>query len=191
MKKLLFTGLLAASIIFCGYLSAEAKTKSLQDVEGDRIVVLKIDKNAKLPKAFLKGKEAQAYIGSFDDLKTKVTKNLYTGENVIRHERSPKYSNLSDAIIFNTGGGKIGYVHRKDGAYVVIINYPDGRKLKEVDEKLFDEYARVINGDCTVPYVFFDKDGKEAAIVYMPSSLRVYQYLTTDGLVAIDASEWM
>jgi hypothetical protein len=189
MKKNLVMGIFVLFFVFGVQSSSEAKTKSLQEVEGDRVVVLKIDKKAKLPKKFLKRNEATAYIGSMDDLQKKVTGNLYTGENVIRHEKSPRVLNLSDGIIFNTDGGKIGYVSRKDGAYTIILDYPEGRKLETVDEALFDKYSNVINDDCTVPYVFFDKDGNEAAIAYLPKSMLVYQYITIDGSVAIEVFE--
>lgn len=189
MKRYLTLILLAAFFIFGAQDGIEAKTKSLQEVEGNRVIALKIDKKAKLPKKFLKRNEAQANIGSMDDLKNKVTGNLYTGENVIRHEKSPRFLNISDGIIFNTGGGKIGYVSRKDGAYTMILDYPEGRKLEVVDEALFDKYSNVINDDCTVPYVFFDKVGNEAAIVYLPKSMLVYQYITVDGSVAIEVFE--
>ena len=176
-------------LVLSAFFYAEAKTKSLQEIEGDRIVVLNIDRKAKLPKPFLKKDEAQKYIGSWDDLKRRVTKNLYTGENVIRHAKSDLFLNISDGIIFNTGGGKIGYVRRKDGAFTVIIDYSQGRKLPEVDEALFDRYAIVMNDDCPNSFVFFDKDRQEAAIIFLPRSMRVEQYLTQEGLVAIEVSE--
>lgn len=189
MRRYLTLALLAVFFIFGVQNGIEAKTKSLQEIEGDRVIMLKIDRKAKLPKKFLKKKEASAYIVSLDNLKEKVTENLYTSENVIRHAKSDHFLNLSDGIIFNTGGGKIGYASRKDGAYTIILDYPEGRKLEVVDEALFDKYSNVINDDCTVPYVFFDKDGNEAAIVYLPKSMLVYQYVTTDGLIAIEVFE--
>ncbi|MBI5873446.1 MAG: hypothetical protein HZB36_04805 [Candidatus Omnitrophica bacterium] len=189
MKKLLFMCFITMLILVLGFATAHAKSMSLQEIEGDRKVLLKIDKKAKMSKPFLKRKQAQDYIVTSEDLKKRVTGNLYTGENVIRHDKSPRFQNLSDGIIFNTGGGKIGYAKRKDGSFIVIIDYPTGRKLRDVNEAVFDEFANVINDDCTVPYVFFDKEGQEAAIVYFPSSMVVSQYLTQDGLVAIEASE--
>lgn len=189
MRRYLTLALLAVFFIFGVQNGIEAKTKSLQEIEGDRVIMLKIDRKAKLPKKFLKRNEASAYIVSLDNLKEKVTENLYTSENVIRHAKSDHFLNLSDGIIFNTGGGKIGYASRKDGAYTIILDYPEGRKLEVVDEALFDKYSNVINDDCTVPYVFFDKDGNEAAIVYLPKSMLVYQYVTTDGLIAIEVFE--
>ncbi|HAJ56552.1 MAG TPA: hypothetical protein DCL35_02150 [Candidatus Omnitrophica bacterium] len=169
--------------------AAHAKSLSLQEVEGDRKIVIKLDKKTKLPKAFLKGKEASAYIGTLEDLKRRVTEDVYSGESVVRHDKSPRYQNLSDGVIFNTGGGKIGYVTRKDGSFTVVIDYPTGRKLKTVDEALYDEYANVISDDCTVPHVFFDTEGREAAIIYLPSSMMVYQNITEDGLVVVRVTE--
>jgi len=189
MKKSNLAVLLALFFLSGSAVVSEAKTKSLQEVEGDRVVALKIDKKASLPKRFLKGQAAKDYIGSFDDLKERVTKKLYTGENVIRHAKSPRFENISDGVIFNTGGGKIAYVLRRDGAFTVIIDYPSGRKLSEVDEELFDKFANTINDDCPAPYVFFDKEGNEAAIAYLPRTMRVDQMLTTDGLIAIEVSE--
>jgi hypothetical protein len=182
--------LLAVAFIFVAQVSfVFAKSRSLQAIEGDRVVVLKVDKKAQLPKRYLRGKDAWKYIGTLEDLKKKVTASPYTGENVIRHAKSPRFQNLRDAIIFNTGGGKIGYAHRDDGAFTVIIDYPEGRKLKDLGEDLFDDYTNVIDDDCTVPYVFFDQKGEEAAIVFMPTSMTVYQYVTTDSLIAIEATE--
>lgn len=189
MKKFLSLLLTVAFIFVAQVAFVFAKSRSLQAIEGDRVVALKIDKKAQLPKRYLKGKDAWKYIGTLDDLKKKVTTSAYTGENVIRHAKSPRFQNLCDAIIFNTGGGKIGYAHREDGAFTVIIDYPEGRKLTELDEKLFDDYTNVINDDCTVPYVFFDRKGEEATIVFMPTSMTVYQDVTTDGLIAIEAAE--
>ncbi len=192
MNKIVLKTMAAIALfIFTGAISAQAKTKSLHEIEGDRVIVLNIDRKARLPKKYIKRAEAKKYIGSLDDLKARVTKNLYTGENVIRHGKSDRFLNLSDGIIFNTGGGKIGYAQRRDGAYTVIIDYTDGRKLEEVNEEIFDEYVNVINDDCPYPYVFFDKDGQEAAIMYLPKSMRVFQYLTKDGLVAIEIFELM
>ncbi|MFH0877988.1 MAG: hypothetical protein V1863_07185, partial [Candidatus Omnitrophota bacterium] len=139
MKKIALAVLLISILYSAGSTRVFAKTKSLHDIEGDRKIFLNIDRRAKLPKPYLKKRKAQAYIGSLDDLKQKVTANHTTSENVIRHAKSPRFLNLSDGIIFNTNGGKIGYVERRDGSYIVIIDYPDGRKLDVVDEPLFEK----------------------------------------------------
>lgn len=189
MRKKLGVFLLLAYVSVMFSSMTEAKTKSLQEIEGDRVVVLKIDKKAKLPKKYIKKKKAAEYIGSMEELKEKVTTNLYSSENVIRHAKSDRYLNISDGIYFNTDGGKIGYVSRKDGAYTIIVDYPQGRKLEVVDDALFEEYANYISDELTVPYVFFDKDGNEAAIAFLPPFVLVYQYITTDGLIAIKVKE--
>lgn len=188
-KLKLFAASVLFSLIVFSSVPAEAKTKSLLEVEGDRVVTLSIDKKVRLPRKFLRGAQAKQYLGSMDALKEKVTTNPYTGENVIRHASSSRYLNISDGVIFNTGGGKIGYAVRRDGAFTVIIDYPRGRKLKEVDEALFDVYANVINDDCREPHVFFNKEGEEAAILFLPRSMRVFQETTKDGLVAIEVFE--
>ncbi len=189
MKKLIFLVSVLAFVFSARQPMLLAKSEGLQDVEGDRIVVLNIDRSAHLPKPFIKGKEASKYIGSRDELKSRLMKKGYTVENVIRHERSPRYQNLSDAVVFDTKGGKVGYVHRKDGSFTMILDYPNGRKLSVVDDASFDRFANVISDDCTVPYVFFGKDGQEVAIVYIPNSMAVWQYVTREGMVAIEVSE--
>ncbi len=191
MNKLIQVILLNILIVFGAVSFTEAKTKSLQEVEGDRVIVLRIDgsKTRKLPKKFIKKKKAEKYIGPMEELKKKVTGNLYTGEDVVRHSKSPRYQNLSNGIIFNTGGGKIGYVNRKDTEYTIILDHTNGTKLDEVNEGRFDEYANVINDDCPIPHVFFDLEGNEAAIIFLPRQMLVYQYVTREGLIALKIFE--
>jgi hypothetical protein len=134
----------------------------------------------------LSRKKAEEYIG---DLKEKVTDGTYTGVILTRKKRGVKYFNIADGVIFNTGGGRFGYKTKKDGKYVIALDHSEGRKKDIVDEEKFLDFQIAINDDCPAPFVLFDKNGDEAAIVYLPRHIMIRQKFTKDEEVVIKLKE--
>ena len=130
----------------------------------------------------IKKKEAWEYIGN---LKERLINGEYTGEILLRSAPDPKYNTLSDGIIFNTGGGRNYYVTRKDGEHTIMLDVPGGRKELTVTEENFPKFENAIHDDNGTPYVVFDQDGNEAAIIFLDWHTNIKQRFNKTGEVAI------
>ncbi len=150
--------------------------------EGKRVVSYHIDNSIKPGKKMLKKKRAWEYIGN---LKERLFNGTYTGEILLRTKPDPKYNTLSDGIIFNTGGGRNYYITRKDGEHVVMLDVEGGRQEIVVTEKNWPKFENTIHDDNDIPYVLFDSEGNEAAIVFVDWHTRVKQKFNRTGEVII------
>jgi len=140
--------------------------------EGMRVIPYRIDTNAKPGRKMLKKKAAQEYIGN---IKEKLFSGNYTGEILLRTKPDPKHNTLSDGIIFNTNGGRNYYIKRTDGEHVILLDDPGGRQEITVTEENFPKFENTMHDDNDDPHVLFDKDGNEAAIVFVEWHTRVRQ----------------
>lgn len=150
--------------------------------EGLRVVPYRIDTRAKPGRKMLRKKAAWEYIGN---IKERLLSGNYTGEILLRSTPDPKRNTLSDGIIFNTNGGRNYYVTRKDGEHTIMIDAPGGRKEVLVTEANFPKFENTMHDDNDRPYVFFDKDGNEAAIVFVEWHTKVRQKFNKTGEVVI------
>jgi len=150
--------------------------------EGMRVVPYRIDPRAKPGRKMLKKKAAQEYIG---DIKERLLSGNYTGEILLRSTPDPTHNTLSDGMIFNTDGGRNYYVQRKDGEHEIMIDAPGGRKEMLVTTANFPKFENTMHDDNDRPYVLFDKDGNEAAIVFVERHTRVKQKFNKTGEVII------
>lgn len=149
--------------------------------EGMRVVPYRIDTRIKPGKKMLKKKEAWKYIGN---MKRKLLSGNYTGEILLRTKADPKYNTLSDGVIFNTNGGRNYYITRRDGEHVIMLDVPGGRQEITVAESNFPKFENAIHDDNNTPYVLFDRDGAEAAIVFVEWHTRVKQkFNKTDEVI--------
>ena len=150
--------------------------------EGMRVVPHRIDSSIKPGREMLKKEAAREYIG---DIKQRLLSGNYTGEILLRTKPDPKYHTLSDGIIFNTNGGRNYYIMRKDGKHTIMLDVPGGRQEVTVTEANFPKFENAIHDDNDTLYVFFDRDGNEAAIVFVEWHTRVKQKFNETGEVII------
>ncbi len=150
--------------------------------EGLRVIDYNVDRRKKAGKKILSKKKAWEYIG---DLKERLISGNYTGEILLRSAPDPKRNTISDGIIFNTGGGRNYYVKREDGNHIIMLDVPGGRKEKLVTEDNFPKFENTINDDNKSPYVLFDEDGSEAAIVFLEWHTNIKQKFNKTGEVVI------
>jgi len=182
MKKINFLLLFLAFFLIAPVIESFAARQKSDEYEGARVVSVRYTGKIKAGKKLLRKKDAEEHIG---DLRQKVTDGNYTGANLIRKARGVKYFNISDGVVFNANGGRFGFVKKKDGQYIIALDHPDGRKKDVVDEDNFHDFEIAINDDCRAPYVFFDQDGNEAAIVYLPRHVLIRQKFTKNGEVVL------
>lgn len=150
--------------------------------EGMRVVPYRVTRRIKAGREMLKKKKAWKYIGN---LKEKLFSGNYTGEILLRTKTDPKYNTLSDGIIFNTGGGRNYYITRRDGEHVIMLDVPGGRQEIKVTEVNYPKFENTLHDDNATPYVFFDQDGNEAAMVFVDWHTRVKQQFNKTGEVII------
>jgi len=150
--------------------------------EGLRVIDYNVDRRKKPGKKMLKKKKAWQYIG---DLRERLTSGNYTGEILLRSAPDPKHHTISDGIIFNKGGGRNYYVKREDGHHIIMLDIAGGRKEKIVTEENFPKFENAINDDNNRPYILFDEDGNEAAIVFLEWHTNIKQKFNKTGEVVI------
>ena len=150
--------------------------------EGMRVVSYRIDPDLKPTKPMLKKEAALEYIG---DIKEKLISGYYTGEILLRTKPDPKHHTLSDGTIFNTNGGRNYYITRKDGEHMIMLDSPGGRQEIVVTETNFPKFENAIHDDNGTPYVLFDLDGNEAAIVFLDWHTKIKQKFTETGDIII------
>ncbi|MEA3305994.1 MAG: NUDIX domain-containing protein [Candidatus Omnitrophota bacterium] len=150
--------------------------------EGMRVVPYRIDRSIKPGREMLKKKEAWEYIGN---IKEKLLSGNYTGEILLRSRTDPRYNTLSDGIIFNTNGGRNYYIKRKNGEHMIMLDAPGGRQEVKVTKNNFAKFENTIHDDNDAPYVLFDCNGNEAAIVMVEWHTRVKQKFNENGEVII------
>jgi hypothetical protein len=150
--------------------------------EGMRIVPTRIAPDIKPARTMLKKKAAWEYIG---DIKQKLLSGNYTGEILLRTKPDPKHNTISDGIIFNSNGGRNYYITRKDGEHMIMLDVPGGREEMVVTEANFPKFENAMHDDNNTPYIFFDRDGNEAAIVFVEWHTRVKQEFDQTGEVII------
>jgi len=150
--------------------------------EGMRVIPYRIDSSIKPGRKVLKKKAAWEYIGN---IKERLLSGNYTGEILLRTKTDPKYNTLSDGIIYNTNGGRNYYVDRKDGKHTIMLDAPGGREEIVVTEGNYAKFENAMHDDNDSPYVFFDQDGNEAAIVFVEWHTRVKQKFNKNGEVVI------
>ncbi len=150
--------------------------------EGMRVVPYRIDSGIKPAREMLRKDAAWEYIGG---IKQKLFSGNYTGEILLRTKTDPKYNTLSDGIIFNTNGGRNYYIKRKDGEHTIMLDVPGGREEILVTEASFPKFENAIHDDNDTPYVLFDRDGNEAAIVFVEWHTRIKQKFNKTGEVII------
>jgi len=153
-----------------------------ESAEGLRTVSYNPDPGISPAREMLKKDAAWEYIG---DLQERLFSGVYTGEILLRAKPDPKYNTLSDGIIFNTGGGRNYYARRKDGEHIIIIDAAGGRQEIAVTPETFFKFENSIHDDNDVPYVFFDREGNEAAILFAEWHTRVRQKFNETGEVII------
>ncbi len=150
--------------------------------EGMRVVPYRIDTRAKPGRKILKKDAAWEYIGSIKDT---LLSGHYTGEILLRTKTDPKYNTLSDGIIYNTNGGRNYYVKRKNGEHIILLDSPGGREEIIVTEANYSKFENAMHDDNASPYILFDQDGNEAAIVFVEWHTRVKQKFNKTGEVII------
>ncbi len=155
---------------------------SMGSTEGMRVVDYRIDSSIKPGREMLKKEKAREYIGN---IKKKLLSGDYTGEVLLRSKPDPKYNTLSDGIIFNTNGGRNYYITRKDGDHMIMLDVDGGRQEVKVTKANFPKFENAIHDDNDAPYVLFDRDGNEAAIVMVEWHTRVKQKFNENGEVII------
>lgn len=150
--------------------------------EGMRVVSYYPTSRIKPGRKMLKKEAAWEYIGN---LKQKLISGNYTGEILLRSKPDPKHNTLSDGIIFNAGGGRNYYVRRKDGEHIIMLDVPGGREEIKVTEANFPKFENTIHDDNDRPYVLFDQDGNEVAIVFLEWHTNIQQKFNNTGEVII------
>ena len=151
--------------------------------EGMRVVPYRIIRSIKPGRKILKKKKAWEYIGN---LKQKLLSGNYTGEIFLRSAPDPTHNTISDGIIFNTNGGRNYYIKRRDGEHLVMLDVPGGRQEVKVTAANFPKFENAIHDDNGTPYVLFDRDGNEAAIVFVEWHTRVKQHFNKTGEVIVE-----
>ncbi len=151
--------------------------------EGMRIVPYRVTRKIKAGKKMLRKKTAWEYIGN---IKEKLLSGNYTGEILLRSKPDPKHNTLSDGVIFNTNGGRNYYIDRKDGKHTIMLDVPGGREEVVVTGANYAKFENTLHDDNGTPYVLFDRDGNEAAIVFVDWHTRVKQQFNKTGEVIIE-----
>jgi hypothetical protein len=155
----------------------------INSTEGLRVVPYRITRSIRPGRKMLKKKAAWEYIGN---IKQKLLSGNYTGEILLRTKPDPKYNTLSDGIIFNTNGGRNYYIKRKDGEHLIMLDVPGGRQEIMVTDANYPKFENTMHDDNDIPYVLFDRDGNEAAIVFVEWHTRVKQKFNKGGEVIIE-----
>jgi hypothetical protein len=150
--------------------------------EGMRVVDYRITRRIKPGRKMLKKKGAWKYIGN---IKERLLSGKYTGEILLRSKPDPTYNTLSDGVIFNTDEGRNYYITRKDGEHLIMLDAAGGRQEKTVTEDNFPKFENALHDDNSDPYVLFDSDGNEAAIIFVEWHTKVKQKFNKTGEVII------
>jgi hypothetical protein len=144
----------------------------------------RLNKRAKPKRKMLLRKKALAYIG---DLEEKLLSRPYSAKIFIRRKIDRKRGRRTDGIIFNTDGGNFGFWTHSDGFYELILDTEGGRTEEMVTKERLGKYFNYINDEkLTKVYVIFDKEGNEAALLYMPFGTLVKQYFTDKDNVFLE-----
>jgi hypothetical protein len=139
--------------------------------------------NSKGPgRPVLERDEAEEYI---KDAKEKFLSGNY-GFNMYRRTKSdPKWMRYYDYAVFLPEGRKIGFITRKKGEHRIIINDPAGMKPDKVTEKIWPEIRNTLKDDNLKPYVVFDEQGDEAAVIYIGKGTKLRQHFSENGLIRL------
>lgn len=144
----------------------------------------RLKKRTKPERKMLKRKKAEEYIG---DLSEKLLSTPYSAKIFMRRRPDLKHGCKTDGIIFNTGGGNFGFWTHSDGFYELILDTEGGRTEEMVTEERLGKYFNYIEDEkLSKAFVIFDKEGDEAALLYMPFGTLVKQYFTDKDNVFLE-----
>jgi hypothetical protein len=134
----------------------------------------------------LKGPDASSYLG---DPKQHFLTGPYTCNILERSHRDSMHGRFSDGVIFNTGGGPLEFLKRKDGECLVVVDSTSGREVEPVTEDYWrHKLGNTLSDDNNIPVVFLSDDKKELAVVFIGNDTKVDGKMLDNGLLQISLS---
>ena len=141
-----------------------------------------IDGRVKPGRKMLTDKKAIDYVG---DAREKFVDKDYYFEGYKRVEMDPRYNRMYDYMIFVHEKGRMGHKSRKSGSHEIIVSDPVGVFMQRVTPPRWPKIENTLLDDKLKPYVIFDTEGNEAAIIYIGKGAYVRQKFNRDGLILL------